>query len=192
MKEKKEKIRIQTLEKRCLLSEQQTREKSRRIFEKLMLLKAFKESFVILCYVDFRNEVITRDFIKDCLGMGKRVTVPRIEKVAQNHSEMKALEIRNPENDLEKGHFGILEPVKEIHCEVSPWEIDLVVVPGVAFSRDRHRIGYGAGYYDRFLQQVRESCLKVGIAFECQMVDSIPVEAHDIPLDLIITEEREI
>jgi 5-formyltetrahydrofolate cyclo-ligase len=90
------------------------------------------------------------------------------------------------------GVFGILEPRKESARIFNPEEIDLVIVPGVAFDEHRNRIGFGAGFYDRFLESVRPSCAKIGIAFEFQIYDEVPVEEHDIPLDLVITEKRTI
>jgi 5-formyltetrahydrofolate cyclo-ligase len=88
------------------------------------------------------------------------------------------------------GYMGIAEPDASILHRVDPLEIDMVVVPGVAFDMARNRIGYGGGYYDRFLCTLRPDCLKVAVAFELQVFDSIPAASYDIPVDIIVTEER--
>lgn len=96
------------------------------------------------------------------------------------------------DSDLEKGVLGLLEPKKECKRLLNPEDIDLIVVPGIAFDILKNRIGYGAGYYDRFLKTTREDCLKVGVAFELQILDKINTQEHDVPLNAIITEKRVI
>ncbi|WP_278287518.1 5-formyltetrahydrofolate cyclo-ligase [Ruminiclostridium josui] len=85
-----------------------------------------------------------------------------------------------------------MEPTSGQKNVVSPDSIDVVIVPGCAFDLHKNRMGYGAGYYDRFLNLISDSCLKVGVAFDFQIMDEIPWDEHDIPMDIIITEERNI
>lgn len=203
---KKDIIRKAVLAIRDGMSIEEVENKSRAVIEKIYRTDAYKESKVIMCYVNFRNEVVTRGFMERCLNEHKRVAVPLVRKFSLSHeeglsktshktlnkrtSEIIASEIYNLENDLGKGSFGILEPLPENVREVDPRDIDVVIVPGVAFDLKRNRLGFGAGYYDRFLSKVRSDCAKIGICYESQLTDDIPVNQHDIKMDMIITEKR--
>ena len=83
-----------------------------------------------------------------------------------------------------------MEPATGQNNTVSPDLIDVVIVPGCAFDLHRNRMGYGAGYYDRFLKLISDNCLKVGVAFDFQVMDEIPCDELDIPMDIIITEDK--
>jgi 5-formyltetrahydrofolate cyclo-ligase len=180
-------IRKNVLKLRNSLSEKDICEKSNRIENRLLELDKFKKSKTVMCYLDFRNEVATRDFINLCYKASKRVAVPL---VIRNDVRIIASEVKNFEKELRAGAFGILEPMSEYIREIDPSEIDFVVVPGVAFDMQKNRLGYGAGYYDRFLKGVRKDCFKVGIAFEFQICDRLSIDEHDIPMDALITENR--
>jgi 5-formyltetrahydrofolate cyclo-ligase len=188
MRIQKKLVREEILNKRTLLTEQEAREKSKAIFGKLMNLPEFVESEVIFCFIDFRNEVQTRSFIKSCISIGKRVSVPLVVK-DNKLNEMWACEIANLEN-LSASSYGILEPIPGKFVKLKPSDIDFIVVPGSVFDIQRHRIGYGAGYYDVFLKQTRKDCHKFAVAFDLQVVENVPVEQHDIAMDKIITESR--
>lgn len=190
MRIEKKQLREKILLQRSLLTKEEIKEKSKAIFDKLMNLPQFSSSEVILCYIDFRNEVETLSFLHSCLSMGKRVAVPLVVK-DQETNEMWACEISNMEN-LIISHYGILEPKAGKYIKLEPGDIDLVVVPGSVFDIHRQRIGYGAGYYDVFLRQTRDCCYKVAVAFDLQVVENVPVEQHDITMDKIITEGRMI
>lgn len=186
----KKELRVQGLQQRNTLSGSEVEEKSRRIFSRLVELDQFNSSRVIMAYIDFRNEVATRDFIHQCLKQGKRVTLPRVIPKSEGKKGLWACEISDLAHDLEVGTFGVMEPKKEGLRRVDEMELDLIIVPGVVFGENKFRIGYGAGYYDGFLRNCSRKCLKVGVAFEQQMVEEVPFEEHDIPLDIIITERR--
>lgn len=181
----KQEQRKNILEKRNCLTVGQINCISEIIINKLIKLEAFKQSNVIMCYMDFNNEVKTKDFINLCFIMGKRVAIPYIK----SNSEMVAVEIINIENDVVRGSYGILEP-KNNAAEIEPKEIDFVITPGIAFDKEKNRLGYGKGYYDRFLEKVKKNCFKVAIAYDFQILDSISKDNHDIPLDMIISEKR--
>lgn len=185
----KQMFRKKALGQRSAFTADEVKERSARIVETLMNLEQFGISRTVLCYNDFKNEVMTERFIQGCLQQGKRVAVPVISGEGRCVKKMLAAEIYSVE-ELEPGFYGILEPRKDVLREIAPLEIDLVVVPGVAFDGAKNRMGYGAGYYDRFMKELRKDCLKVGVAFELQVYDRIPVEEHDVPLDMIITENR--
>lgn len=183
-------LRKSVIEQRSSLSEAELEDKSRHIINTVKELEQFTAGNMIMCYVDFRNEVRTAGFIRECLLMGKRIAVPVVQRLPDKERSIIASEILDIDKDLEKGAYGILEPSKCKIREISPDIIDFVIVPGVVFDEAKNRIGYGAGYYDRFLPLVRNSCLKAGIAFELQIRPSIPAGRYDVPLDMIITEDR--
>jgi 5-formyltetrahydrofolate cyclo-ligase len=187
---KKDILRKSCLERRNSLGGREVRERSSNIFNKLKNTGEFKRSRYIMCYMNFGSEVDTSEFIKECLELGKRIAIPLIEDLDGRGKEITPCEISDMESNLEKGAYGILEPKKETARRIEPQLIDLVVVPGVAFDMKKNRIGYGAGYYDRFLKKVGKDCVKIAVAFELQIVDKIPFEVHDFPMDMIITEKR--
>jgi 5-formyltetrahydrofolate cyclo-ligase len=123
-----------------------------------------------------KDEVDTRELVRDALRE-KAVLLPY---VAQERIYAGAI---TDLDDLSRGPYGTLEPATKRPAA----EIDLVLVPGVAFDRSRHRLGYGKGYYDAFLRGV--PAVKVGVAFARQIVPSIPAEAHDVQMDIVVTEE---
>lgn len=158
------------------------------IKEKLFAQPEFKNAGAILFYAAFGSEVPTLIMMEDALRLGKRVVLPITD------IETNALVLRQVFDleSLRPSKYGIPEPVIEqtAHCEVN--QIDLVLVPGMVFDKAGNRIGYGGGYYDRFLRQLDPSVPWVSIAFELQIVPLIPKESHDLPVDRIITEQRVI
>jgi len=140
----------------------------------------------ILAYMSFEREVRTQEIIEKCLKDGKRVFLPRCNR---ENLSLDIGEIKDPTSDLEKNAFGIMEPKVMCCNETDPQQIDIVLVPGIAFDYQCNRIGFGAGYYDRFLSQLPDRVLKVGLAYEEQVMKSIPVEPHDIPLNMVITDK---
>ncbi len=143
----------------------------------------------IHCYISFRSEVETRAFIERALQEGTRVTVPVIERSETSnvlgHTEIMELK------DLVKGRFGLEAPV--VRNPATPaamlHTLDAVIVPLVAFDRCGTRLGYGMGFYDRFLRELPRSVERIGLAFSMQEVDDIPILPHDEPLDTIVTEQ---
>lgn len=177
----KKALRKESLEKRDLLQKEDIIGKSKAIKEKLFLLSEFINAKTIAFYVSKGSEVFTHNIIKELLGE-KRILVP---KVLDN--EIVFSEIDNF-NELKPGKFDILEPV-EIK-EANHNEIDLIIVPGIAFDKKGHRIGYGYGYYDKILKKI--NCKKIGLVFSLQIVDKIPKEDYDVAVDKVITEEMVI
>ncbi len=186
----KKELRNYVLALRKSLNPEKVQADSRKIFDRLCSMEEFYTSRIIMSYVSFGNEVNTLHFIERCLSMGKRICVPLITTSSDGKKSMIASEIFSMEDDLAPGTMGILEPAEGKVRELEPGLIDLVIVPGIVFSIDRYRIGYGGGYYDRFLPLLRKDCLKAGVAFELQIRDRVPVESHDFPVDVVITEDR--
>ncbi|HEY9062331.1 MAG TPA: 5-formyltetrahydrofolate cyclo-ligase [Pseudobacteroides sp.] len=192
MDQNKEILRRDVLKIRNCIEEEERIEKSRRIFNTLIGLNEFKNSASVMCYIDFKGEVITRDIIDLCFSLNKKLCVPVISNNQNGARQIIASVLKDPESELYRGNFGIMEPKDEYIRVFEPVEIDLVIVPGVVFDEKRNRIGFGAGFYDRFLKKVRNDCFKIGLAYEFQVVKSVPADKFDIPMDLIITEKRRI
>lgn len=153
---------------------------SDRVVGKLVALERFKNATSILLYYSTPEEVFTHDLIQNSLGT-KRIFLPRM------NTEKNEIEIYQLERweDLQKGPFGILEPTGKSKARIG--EIDLAIIPGVAFTIDGKRLGRGKGYYDRLLALKRESPFGLGLAFSEQIVEDISMEEHDVKLDLILT-----
>lgn len=165
-------------------------EVSRRICEKFMALPAYTAARTVMWYVDAGSEVRTRHLLPQALSHGKRIVVPWCV-VETNQLELFWLEEMS---ELVEGAYKILEPKTELRelprKRVKPDELDLVMVPGTAFDPRGGRMGQGKGYYDRLLANARQDAPLVGLAFDCQIFDEIPVSAHDVFMDLVITESR--
>jgi 5-formyltetrahydrofolate cyclo-ligase len=161
--------------------------KSRRICERVFALPEFAAARVVQFYIDVRSEVRTRSFIPRALELGKRVVVPYC---VDEHLELFPLE--HPD-ELALGAFKILEPRAELrtlpHKRFDVKQVDLMMVPGVVFDRRGGRMGHGWGFYDRLLEGARPDTHLVALAFECQIVDEVPMEGHDIPVHKVVTED---
>jgi len=181
-------LRRITRDRRDALCDDERQCKALAIKEIFFAQPEFKKAKVILFYAAFGSEVPTLDMMEDALRLGKEVILP-ITDVETN-----ALVLRQVFDleGLQPSKYGIPEPVieKTAHCEAS--RIDLVLVPGMVFDEAGNRIGYGGGYYDRFLRQLDPSVSWVSVAFELQIAPLIPKESHDLPVDKIITEQRVI
>lgn len=149
-----------------------------------------KEARFLHCYLSFRSEVETREFIERTLAEGMRVVVPVIEEIEENEQRVERLahtEIQGISGFV-KGRFGIEEPA--VRSPASLESLDAVIVPVVAFDRRGTRLGYGKGFYDAFLHELSGTVERIGLAFQMQESGFIPRLAHDEPLDTIITERE--
>ncbi|MFP7754183.1 5-formyltetrahydrofolate cyclo-ligase [Thermodesulfobacteriota bacterium B35] len=181
-------LRKMILARRDRLPVRQQEEKSRVILSRLLGLEEIRTAGHLFVYVSFRSEVRTLELIAHCLQEDKKISVPLTQV---NSSSLLAVEISDPESQLAPGYCGIPEPVSsqvERH-RVDPAEIDVVIVPGSVFDHTGGRLGYGGGYYDRFLSGRTPQALRIALAYELQVVERVPVEAHDQGMDLIVTEE---
>lgn len=137
-------------------------------------------------YVAIGSEVPTRPLLEAALASGKRVAVPRT-LVAEHAIALHEVESLD---ELAPGAFRVPEPDPRVHADVAREDVDVVVVPGVAFDATGHRLGYGRGYFDRFLDGFRG--LKVGVTYDALVADALPAEAHDVRMDVLVTERRVI
>jgi 5-formyltetrahydrofolate cyclo-ligase len=138
-------------------------------------------------YVDVRSEVRTRHALPAALASGKRIVVPYCVE-----GQLELFWLTNMD-ELTTGMYQILEPKEELRRlpekKVAVSEVDLIMVPGVAFDRTGARMGNGVGYYDKLLERARPDTPLVATAFECQLFPEIPTALHDIFMDAIITEK---
>ena len=166
-------------------------EKNRRVSKKVAGWPAFQKVGWLFSYVSMDYELDTTGLIDRALETGKRVAVPVIFDEGKTSGSFLISEIRDSLREFEIGPFGISQPKPRFLRPVDPKVLEMAVIPGIAFGRNGHRIGHGKGYFDRFLRQLSPGCLKVGIAFDFQLLPELPHEKHDIPLDVIVT-DREI
>ncbi len=184
-------LRKNTLAQRDLLSKSQQIEYSSRVMKRIVKMDKFQEAVTIFIYVDFRSEVMTGPLIEYMLGSGKNVVVP---VTLVREKDLLAVSITDPTRELTPGYCSIPEPIMEIRESqtVSPDIIDIIFLPGSVFDERGGRMGYGGGYYDRFVSVKAPQALRVGLAYELQMVQYIPLQDHDEFLDFIVTEERTV
>lgn len=184
-KERKTKIREQAHANRNAQTDKDAL--SQQICATFMSLPEYAAARTVMFYVDVRSEVRTRHSLPAALASGKRIVVPWC---LNNELELFLLENMD---ELAVGMYKILEPRQELRAlpekKLQPADLDLVMVPGVAFDRRGARMGHGFGYYDKLLQHARPDAPLVALAFECQLFPEIPTQAHDIFMDQLITEQ---
>ncbi len=179
-------IRKNILAIRNTLAGDEIRSMSRRICARFTRLRVVENSSSMMIFLSFGSEVNTDYIIEWGWRHGKKILVPFCKP------ETRELIVSPIEtfDDVAPGYFGIREPKRDFLKPVSKAEIGIVVVPAVAFDRRGYRIGYGGGYYDRFMAGVNAP--KIGLAFSCQMIAGAPVGAYDLPVDGIVTEKEYI
>lgn len=182
-------IRKQVLSLRNMLSVSACEEKSSIIMQNILSLLPVQRAECVLCYASYKSEVQTKELIKELLKQGKRVYLPKV-----SGEEMDFYKINNL-TDLTEGYKGIPEP--SVKCTElftkALWEKDkervVMILPGAAFSESGARIGYGKGYYDHYLSHI--PCMeRIALCYEAQIVEEIPTDIHDIPMTMIVTEEK--
>ena len=165
------------------LSKGEVRERSKLIIEQLLSLPEFFRSDVVHTYISSKkNEVDTHELIRVILKQKKRVVVPIADKVSKTmkHSELFSL------SELVGGAYGILEP--KMYRPVPVADLQVVVVPALAVDKKGNRLGFGAGFYDRFLHDVQLP--SIVLAYDFQIIDDVPKENTDIPVSFIVTEQE--
>ena len=176
----KSELRKTILEQRRALSDEEVYELSTQICNKVKETQEYIEADDICMYMPANNEVDVTYLIEDAWSKGKTVWLP---KTAGRRMDFFKFDSTTP---LSEGSFKILEPESDIMLD--PDDKTLILMPGVAFSMDGGRIGYGAGYYDIYLEQHSDS-KKMAVCYNFQIVDELPMEEHDIKPDFIISEK---
>lgn len=149
----------------------------------------YKEAKNIFIYISYDSEINTKRMINRAINEGKNIYVPRTEF---DTKLMNAVKI-NDFSNLVESRYGILEPKKE-EPFIDPNELDLIVVPGVAFDKNGGRIGYGAGYYDRYFKRINEKnkarITKLALIYDFQLIDEVPTDEEDVLIDAVLTEKQ--
>lgn len=188
-------LRKEILARRSALSVQERQEKSAKIVALVVEMKEFQESDTVLLYAPIRGEVETEEIYQTARRLSKNTYYPRVQ------GEKMEFYLVDEKTEFETSSYGIKEPKPESTIAYAPKAQDkvLVVIPGAAFDREGNRIGYGGGYYDKYLHWLKgrlpsESICKVAVAYECQMVEagSIEKELYDVQMDYVMTESEEI
>ncbi|MBU0759682.1 MAG: 5-formyltetrahydrofolate cyclo-ligase [Candidatus Omnitrophica bacterium] len=176
-KSMKKKLNKQTVSER--------RTKSRLIQNKLFRQDRFLSSKYVMLYVSKgTGEVDTSPIIKKALNMGKKVVLP---VTVVRERKIRPVRLRNPKQDFIRSQYGIYEPRESGRTRpIRIKDIDLVIVPGLAFDRHNNRLGRGQGYYDRFLKRLSGAVPKIGLGFRFQLLKNIPTTANDVPLTRVI------
>lgn len=182
----KQSIRSRYLGFRDNLSASERKEKSRIIWEYLKQEPEYRDAQAVLVYMDYRSEVMTTGLVEELLkDSSKRVFAPKVEGLHINFYEFHSLE------ELSAGYQGIREPKedpqKRFNRDLAARERSVILIPGAVFDRLRGRMGYGKGFYDRFLSDYRE-VYGIALSFACQIAGKIPMEPHDRRPDIIVTE----
>jgi 5-formyltetrahydrofolate cyclo-ligase len=159
---------------------------SRLACERLVALPEYQSAKTVMYYVDVRSEVRTRHYLQTALGHGKRIVVPYCVD-----DELETFLLTDM-GQLAIGMYKILEPRAELRTvpelKVPVDELELIIVPGVAFDQNGGRLGHGKGYYDKLLEHARPQTPLIALAFECQLFPHVPMQEHDIYMDKVVTE----
>ncbi|MCD8300562.1 MAG: 5-formyltetrahydrofolate cyclo-ligase [Clostridiales bacterium] len=178
-------LREEKIYARDSLAEEQRKALSADIVKNILASSEYQAADTILLYRAIRGEVSLSILEYEARADGKRLAYP----LCINDTEMAAL-VPEDSTTFKKGHFGIEEPILEKSLMISPEEIDMVICPCSVFDRDCHRMGMGAGYYDRYLPQCRRDACIAAVAFEVQKADHIPANPWDYPMDMVFTERQ--
>lgn len=161
---------------------------SQKITDTLLTLTSFRQAIRIGCYLPMQNEVDLSSFIQQVWQMKKQSCLP----VLNSLNEMDFY-IYTPATELIKNKYGIDEPNRLTHQKINPEHLDLLLIPLVAFDAQGNRLGQGAGFYDRYLahyQKTEKKPTTIGIGYELQKIDHLPIDKWDIPLDFIVSEKH--
>ncbi len=182
----KKNLRKQMLSQRNGMSDTECQKKSRHVAKRLFETASYKQAQNILVYMHYGSELQTADIIRQAFKDHKHVFVPRVEGKNMDFYEIHSMA------DCEEGFHGIPEPKKE--CLKLIWATGdndiLMILPGLAFDQKGHRLGYGGGYYDRYFERFGTDYTKVAVGYDFQLIDEVPYEAHDIPIDIFISDSR--
>lgn len=183
-------MRARILERRNAMPPRERRARADRIIARLCALEEFSRARTVMAYSGFGSEIDTLPLLREILTLGKKLVLPR---VSREQGMLVTYLVENLQDNLQSGTWGILEPNLDRCAPIDPVHVDLVIMPGVAFDRQGGRLGYGKGYYDKLLAACMTRGFKpvtVAAAFSDQLVESVPMEGHDVRVDVLVTEDE--
>lgn len=180
----KQQIRQKMLRKLKQQDDNERIKKSASIGQELFSSKEFKQAKIIMFYASLDYEVDTLPMMENALKDGKKICLPLIFRQGKI---LKPYRVTSVKEGLVTGPYSIRQPREDFSDEVALNEIDLVIVPGVAFDRDGNRLGHGKGYYDRFLRQLPADTPVIGLAFDFQLTEDLPVSSYDHPVSSVLS-----
>ena len=183
----KKELRKIMIEKRDNIYKEEKAVMDKNIIFSLKEKEFYKNSKNIFIYLGFGSEIDTMSYIQDFINDGKHIFIPRTDIKTK---KMEAVEITSLDG-LKENKYGILEPDNNKE-EFYKNNLDLIILPGVAFDHSGRRVGYGGGYYDRYLEDIDKRIIKVALIYDFQLLENVPAEEHDIKADYIITETMNI
>jgi 5-formyltetrahydrofolate cyclo-ligase len=178
---KKNEIRQKIKAIRAVMDPEHVKTFSGVIKKKLLSLESVAGAGCIMAFYSYKNEPQMIEFMHECIDMGKRIALPRVT----GEGKMIAVEY-SPDTEMINNVYGIPEPI--IRSNSKHERPDIVIVPGIAFDLGLNRIGFGGGYYDRFLEGT--GAYKIGVCFDYQIIENLESDSHDVPMDIIVTEKR--
>ncbi len=189
IQEKKREIRNEMANRLGAFSRTELEQKTRAVEDRFFGFANFMEARIALMYINYSNEVDTREILKKCFEYNKIIVLPIFDP---KKNKVKMMKVDKLDTDLRLGGRGILQPDPK-RCKVVPIDsLDIAIIPGIAFDEKGGRIGSGDGYYDRMIPKLPITTRKVALALECQIFPQIPMESHDKYVDIIITDKRVI
>lgn len=189
-KRQKATLRKKVLQLKDELSTEEWESRSASIHKQLFHSKEWNQAKVVAVYYSVKKEVDTLQIIKQGMIEGKKIALPKCDP---SKKQLQFYTIDSLDH-LEVVYYGIPEPIRS-KCEpIQGEQLELMIVPGVVFATSGYRIGYGAGYYDRYLEEHQDAFQTTGLAFECQLVpeSNLPIESFDVPVDMLITEKQTV
>ena len=183
----KENLRRYILKLRDRQSIGEVQQKSEDIIDQVLILHEYVRARGIACYVSKDTEADTHVLIRHALDHDKRVLVPVVKK---GDMDLFFSELKDLGKELSPGTFGIPEPKPEFVRETSLDAVDLMFVPGIAWDREGYRLGWGRGYFDRVIKRLPPHVSSVGLAFNLQLINQIPRDQFDLPVNMVVTESR--
>ncbi|MGD0649882.1 MAG: 5-formyltetrahydrofolate cyclo-ligase [Verrucomicrobiia bacterium] len=178
-------LRSQMRTRLAALAPADVRSNSAAVWERLSVLPEFVSANWLLVYVSMGHEIDTHGLIQQLPAIGKHACVPKFDDAAQCYV---ASELKEFVAELEEGKFGILEPKQGAVRLVSADKLDALLVPGLAFDGNGNRVGRGMGFFDRLLREARG--IKIALAYDFQVLNEVPADAHDVCVDFIVTEKQ--
>jgi 5-formyltetrahydrofolate cyclo-ligase len=181
----KKRLRARILNRLSSIGREERAKKSLAIKKKIFALPEFKRARRIMFYIPKDNEVDTGSMIKQSIQLGKEVIVPAI---LPDRKELASCRLKDYQQELTRGPYGVYQPEVTEEALVNPEEIDLFIIPGLVFDAKGNRLGRGRGYYDRFLARLPQHIPRIGVAFRFQMVDDLPCDEYDQPVDRLVSD----